>query len=66
MAALGALGPVQSDIVQLAEDLVILEEAARVRVEGHRAHRAPQTRRVPGLVTHLRDHGHMTSDDDQD
>ena len=66
MTTLGALGAVQPDVVQLAEHLVILEEAARVRVEGHRAHRAPQTRRVPGLVTHLRDHGHMTSDDDQD
>ena len=65
--ALGALGPVQPDVVQLAEDLVILEEAGRVRVKGHRADRAPETRRVPRLVTHL---GNvicqMCSDDDQD
>ena len=54
MAALGALGPVQSDVVQLAEDLVILQEAGGVRIEGQRAHRAPETPRVPGLVTHLR------------
>ena len=55
MPALGALGPVQPDVVQLAEDSVILEEAGGVRVKGHRAHRAPETRRVPGLVTNLGD-----------
>ena len=53
MAALGALGPVQPDIVQLAEDLVILEEAGGVAVERRSAHRAPETRRVPALVPDL-------------
>ena len=32
VATLGALGPVQPDVVQLAEDLVILEETGGVRV----------------------------------
>ena len=34
MTTFGAFGSVKSDVVHLAEDLVILQEAGRVAVEG--------------------------------
>ena len=53
VAALGALGPVQPHVVNLAEDLVVLQETRGVTVEGGLTHGAPQTVGVPALVSDL-------------
>ena len=53
MTTFGAFGSVKSDVVHLAEDLVVLQEAGRVAVEGRMAAGAPQTLRVPAFITNL-------------
>ena len=53
VATLGALGPVQPHVVNLAEDLVVLQETRGVAVQGVLTHRAPQTLRVPAFVSNL-------------
>ena len=53
VATLGALRPVEPHVVNLAEDLVVLQEAGGVTVEGVLTDRAPQTLRVPAFVSNL-------------
>ena len=53
VATLGALRPVKSHVVNLAEDLVVLQETRGVAVLGVLTHRAPQTLRVPAFVSNL-------------
>ena len=53
MTTFGAFGSIKSDVVHLAEDLVVLQETGGVAVQGVLTHRAPQTLRVPAFVSNL-------------
>ena len=53
VATFRAFGAIESDVVHLAENLVVLEETRGMTIEGGVAHWASKTLRMPTFITNL-------------